>query len=122
MVSYNKHLSSDSNFLLEYMEKMSETDSDLDGYADNLELNSEEEKCTISSFQSYPSHPSGLATSCPPSTCPAPPLSMPTSLRVSSPIMRQLVLWDSLNFCVQSITVMTDFPFTLRICPYLALN
>ena len=93
MASYNRHLSLDSNFLLEYMEKMSETDSDLDfdGYVDNPELNSEEEECTTSSFQSYHSHPSGLATSCPPSIRPAPPPpSMSASLRVSSPIMRQL--------------------------------
>ena len=91
---------------------MSETDLDFDGYADNPELDSEKEECTTSSFQSYPSQPSGLTTSCPPSIRPAPPPpSMSVSLRVSSPIMGQLVLWDSLNFSIQSITVMTDYPF-----------
>ena len=46
MAGYNRRLSSDPNFLLEYMENMSESDSDSDfnGYADNPELDSEEEE------------------------------------------------------------------------------
>ena len=78
MAGYNRHLSSDPNFLLEYMENMSDSDSDsdFDRYVDNPELDSEEEECSTSSFQNYPSHLSGLATSCPP----APPPSMSASL------------------------------------------
>ena len=58
----------------------SDLDSDFDGYADNPELDSEEEEYPTSSFHNYPSHLFGLATSCTPSTRQAPPPSMFPSL------------------------------------------
>lgn len=98
MAGYNRHLSSDPNFLFEYMENMSESDleSDFDGYADNPELDSEEEECPTCSFQNYPSHLSGLATSCPP----APPPSMSASLtptHTHSTVLASSVLSTAFN-------------------------
>ena len=98
MAGYNRHLSSDPNFLLEYMENMSDSDSDsdFDRYVDNPELDSEEEECSTSSFQNYPSHLSGLATSCPP----APPPSMSASLtptHTHSTVLASSVLSTAFN-------------------------
>ena len=67
----SKHLSSDPSFLLEYMDRMSEpdSDSDFDGYADNSVLEDDYDaqltrpESSNSSFQNY-SLQEGFSSAC----------------------------------------------------------
>ena len=53
-------------------------------------------------LQNYPSHLSGLATSCPPSTRPAPPLSMSASLTTEE--VKDLIYEETIRYGEQQIS------------------